>query len=286
MKCFFTSDLHGDAKKYYTLFSYIKNEQPDAVFIGGDLLPIHAKGTEYISSFVQTNIIDKISILQKTYDLSTRFFLIMGNDDPFIYEQLFIEADRRGIIEYMHNRTVPFWNLFITGYNFIPPTPFQLKDWERYDISYYVDLGTIPLEQGKFTKDITIPELKERTIKEDLQKLANNAPIEKTIFLFHAPPYKTLLDRAALDGKMIDHAPVDVHIGSIAIKRFIEKQQPLITLHGHVHETTRITGSWKQQIGRTYLFSGAHDGSELSLVRFDTHQLNRAKRELIDTEKS
>jgi len=41
--------------------------------------------------------------------------------------------------------------------------------------------------------------------------------------VLHSPPYDTGLDRAALDGRSVDHAPLDVHVGSIAIRRFIER---------------------------------------------------------------
>jgi len=283
VKCFFTSDIHGDINKYKTLFSQIKKEQPDAVFLGGDLLPIHFKGPQYIESFIQNELMTPIASLKNNFDVQTRFFIIMGNDDPHSYEKKFLTADSKGIIKYMHNNTTPFWHLFVTGYSYVPPTPFQLKDWERYDVSYYLDLGTIPLEEGRYTRDISLQDIKEKTIKDDLAHLATHAPVEKTIFLFHSPPYKTNLDRAALDGKMIDHAPLDVHIGSIAIKRFIEKYQPVLTLHGHVHESASITGSWKQHIGRTYMFSAAHDGPELSLIRFDTNNLSKATRELLHT---
>ncbi|MEJ2636882.1 MAG: hypothetical protein P8184_16535 [Calditrichia bacterium] len=102
-----------------------------------------------------------------------------------------------------------------------------------------------------------------------------------SIFLFHTPPYQTALDRAALDGKMIDYAPLDVHVGSIAVKRFIVGRQPLITLHGHVHESARITGKWQEKIGRTYAFSAAHDGPELALVKFDPEHPEKARRELL-----
>ena len=80
---------------------------------------------------------------------------------------------------------------------------------------------------------------------------------------------------------MIDHAPVDVHVGSIAIKRFIMKEQPLLTLHGHVHESTRITGNWREKFGETFSFNAAHDGHELSLIRFNTNNLSDATRSLI-----
>ena len=99
--------------------------------------------------------------------------------------------------------------------------------------------------------------------------------------LFHSPPYKTKLDRAALDGKMFDHVPLDVHIGSIAVQRMIEKKQPFLTLHGHVHESASITGAWKDKIGNTCMFSAAHNESELALVRFHPENIKNASRELV-----
>jgi len=80
---------------------------------------------------------------------------------------------------------------------------------------------------------------------------------------------------------MIDHAPMDVHVGSIAIQRFIKRKQPLITLHGHIHESSRITGSWMDREGGTFMFSAAHDGPELALIRFDPDDPESATRELL-----
>jgi Icc-related predicted phosphoesterase len=118
-------------------------------------------------------------------------------------------------------------------------------------------------------------------MKDDLDRLAGTHAVGDSVWLFHSPPHKTALDRAALDGVMVDHAPVDVHVGSIAIRRFIEARQPLVTLHGHIHESARLTGHWWERIGRTYAFSAAHDGPELSLVRFDPNDPANATRELI-----
>ena len=39
MTCFFVSDLHGKIERYETLFSCIRQDQPAAVFLGGDLFP-------------------------------------------------------------------------------------------------------------------------------------------------------------------------------------------------------------------------------------------------------
>ena len=90
-----------------------------------------------------------------------------------------------------------------------------------------------------------------------------------------------MLDRAALDGRMIDHVPLDVHVGSVAIRKFILSRQPRITLHGHIHESAAITGSWSQQLGDTWCLGAAHRGPELCLVAFDPADPARATRRLL-----
>jgi Icc-related predicted phosphoesterase len=75
--------------------------------------------------------------------------------------------------------------------------------------------------------------------------------------------------------------PLEPHVGSIAVRRFIEARRPLLTLHGHVHESARLSGRWQERLGRTLLLSAAHDGPELALVRFDLDDLSSATRELL-----
>jgi hypothetical protein len=121
------------------------------------------------------------------------------------------------------------------------------------------------------------------TIAGDLDVLAGGDDLGAAIFLFHCPPYKTPLDRAALDGRSIDYVPLDVHVGSIAIRRFIEARAPRVTLHGHVHESARLTGEWRLQLADTHALSAAHDGAALALVRFDPDRPEEATRELIES---
>ena len=276
----FISDLHGKKRRYNMLFKAIEKEKPDGVFIGGDLLPGGFGINIDIDKFLQDVFLSKVSRLKRS-GIKTKFFTILGNDDPRVYENLLIDAEKDNLIEYVHNHTVSFENLFVTGYSYIPPTPFRLKDWEKYDVSQYVDVGAISPEKGVRTIEVSKDKIRYSTITEDLKELSKKAPVEKTIFLFHSPPYNSYLDRADLDEKIIDHASVDVHVGSIAIQRFIEKKQPFLTLHGHVHESTRITGHWKERFGKTHSFNAAHDGSELALVRFRTDDLENATRVLI-----
>lgn len=281
LNCIFVSDLHGKKKRYNRLFQIILNETLDAVFLGGDLLPNQFTLDSNMDEFIEDKIFSNIRKIKENADKEIRFFVILGNDDPRVFEKNFLDADDEGLIDYIHNKTVNFADMFVTGYSYVPPTPFQLKDWEKYDVSQYVDVGVVPPENGIRTIEVSEDKIRYATIAEDLKRLSKNTSVEKTIFLFHSPPYNSYLDRADLDGKIVDHAPVDVHIGSIAIQRFIKKKQPLLTLHGHVHESARITGYWKERFGKTYSFNASHDGSELALVRFKTIDLENATRELI-----
>ncbi len=284
--CFFASDLHGHPDRYLSLFEAITAEKPAAVFLGGDLLPsgrpvpesLDLGRQDFIADFVEVHLRRLQENLGPRYP---RIFLILGNDDPRAHEAALSIGARRGTWEYVHERRVSFGGYDVYGYACVPPTPFQLKDWERYDVSQYVDPGCIPPEEGRWTVPVAEHLIRHATMKEDLQILVGRASLDKAIFLFHSPPYQTALDRAALDGKSIDHVPLDVHVGSIAIRRFIEARRPLITLHGHVHESARLTGDWRQQVGPTWCYTAAHDGPELALVRFDPSAPELATRELL-----
>jgi len=284
--CLFVSDLHGRVDRYVKLFRAIEEIKPTAVFLGGDLLPSGLIDYQPEESDWKDFVNDIIArgfqkLRDQLKDQYPQVFLILGNDDCRFEEAAFTEAASCGLWIYAHNHHTKLGSYDVYGYAHVPPTPFQLKDWERYDVSRFVDPGCISPEEGGHSIPVAANKLRYSTIQDDLQQLVGNQVMEHTIFLFHTPPYKTNLDRAALDGKMIDHVPLDVHVGSIAVSRFIETRQPLLTLHGHIHESARLTGSWQDSIGRTQMFTAAHDGPELALVRFDLDNLTSATRELL-----
>lgn len=271
---FFVSDLHGRVDRYDRLFEIIARDKPVAVLFGGDLLPGGfaglREGGQAAPDFVLDFLVARLEALRARMGLAyPRLFVILGNDDPRTVEGSIGEGAVRGVWEHLHARWSSCAGYDVFGYACIPPTPFQLKDWERYDVSRYVDPGCISPEEGRRSVPVAENEIRYGTIQDDLADLFADRNVERAVCLFHSPPYNTKLDRAALDGKMVDHAPLDVHVGSLAIRRFIEERQPLLTLHGHVHESARLTGGWRDQIGRTHCLSAAHDGPELALVRFD-----------------
>lgn len=286
MRCFFASDLHGKKSRYEALFHAIAAERPQAVFLGGDLLPggaflaSHSNNKDecFIAGYIATELGHLRDWLGAEYP---RVFVILGNDDPRVIETAVQTVQNDELWEYINERWVELDSHPILGYGYVPPTPFVLKDWERYDVSRYVDPGCISPEEGQRTVSTEDYNARWATIAKDLDNLSAEIQLDQAVVLFHVPPYQTLLDRAALDGRTHDHAPLDVHIGSVAVRRFIEDRQPVLTLHGHVHESPRITGSWRDRIGITHLFTAAHDGPELALVRFDLDALEQASRELI-----
>jgi Icc-related predicted phosphoesterase len=269
--CFFVSDLHGSAHRYETLFRLLAAERPQALFMGGDLLPsgFTAISESSPGDFIEDTLCTGFRRLRSTLGSEApQVFLILGNDDGRMDEDAIRAGEEEGLWHYSHGRCSAIGEHSVYGYAFVPPTPFMLKDWERYDVSRFVDVGCVSPEEGQRSVPVPENEVRYGTIAEDLKSLTGEDDLSRAVMLFHTPPYQTSLDRAALDGKMVDHVPLDVHVGSMAVRRFIEARQPLVTLHGHIHESARITGSWQEKIGRTICLGAAHDGPELAVVSF------------------
>lgn len=285
-RCLFVSDLHGQPEHYEKLWKAIGETVPDAVFLGGDLLPpvllnagpVNPAQQNFVGGYLAKGFERLRSRLGDRYPA---VFLILGNDDNRLEEPVILDVATTGLWVYAHNRRCRFKQYDVYGYACIPPTPFMWKDWERYDVSRYVPPGSISPEEGYRSIPRPVNEIRHATIQKDLEVLVGGRSVERAIFLFHSPPYETALDRVANDGKMIDFVPLDLHVGSIAIRRFIERREPLLSLHGHIHESARLTGSWKDRIGRTHIFGAAHDGPELALVHFEPANLQGASRDLL-----
>ncbi len=74
-------------------------------------------------------------------------------------------------------------------------------------------------------------------------------PFEKVknlILISHSPPFKTKVDEFIFG----------VHVGSKAIREFIEKNQPILNLCGHVHERA----GFEDRIGKTRVINTGRDG--------------------------
>ena len=206
--CFFTSDLHGNTDRYEKLFNRISDEAPEVVFLGGDLLPsglFSITGYEsIINDFFNDILLHGFLDLKKKLKINyPDVYLILGNDDLRTEETKFIKSESKGVWKYINNKRVKFKNYYVYGYSFVPPTPFRLKDWERYDVSRYIDPGCISPEEGIHSIPVEMNDIKYSTIQNDLELLTNDDDLSKSLFLFHTPPYKTKLDKIAGKSEII-----------------------------------------------------------------------------------
>jgi Icc-related predicted phosphoesterase len=285
--CFFVSDLHGKMSRYEALLKIIKKEKPDYVFIGGDLLPHRRiqpdQPQNHEIDFVQDFLIPKFDKLKAIMDCNyPDIFLIPGNDDLKIFFDKVNEGEKIDLWRNLHNHCVVIGKYRFYGYACVPPTPFRIKDWDRLDVSKEIEIGCIAPTDG-YHSVLPDHDPEKDTIQNDLHFLSNNDNMEFSVFLFHSPPYKTMLDHASLHTVDPDLPSATLNVGSKAIRNFIDEKQPYITMHGHIHESYRNTGEWKQKLARTWSFSAAHDGPELAIIKFELNDPVSATRRLIKT---
>ena len=150
-----------------------------------------------------------------------RCFMAPGNDDFLSIDPAIESSD---FVEFAENRVLRLddtHEMITTGYS--NPTPWQTE------------------------RELPEPELRER-----IEGMARGAETpENLVAVLHPPPYHSGLDDAPelnenlemkLSAAGVEMAPV----GSTAVREFIEQSQPLLGLHGHVHE-----GKGAVNIGRT-----------------------------------
>jgi len=211
MKIIYATDLHGNPQLYERVLKEAGKKEIAALVIGGDMAPFLGFG----AMRVQRAFLEYYLVprLERFAISGKPVFVMMGNDDFGINSDLLEKAELGGALKLMHNKVFQLGRFSIAGYSCIAPTPFMLKDWEK----------------------------SEDEIAADLRKLSSKTDAGRTVFVFHAPPANTELD-VLYNGS---------HAGSTAVLGFIKRKQPMLTLHGHIHESPQLTGSWKQKIGRT-----------------------------------
>ncbi len=278
--------MHGDPSLYELLFEYIEARRPDALFLAGDLLPPLGVQRRFLGfdgvDFVNRFLVRRLAALRERLGPSyPAIYLILGNDDVRFEEGSVFIAGTERVWTYAHGRRLRLEGRAVYGYCCIPPSPFLLKDWERYDVSRYVDPGCVSPEDGMLSVPRSTRDRRHATIAAELDDLIGEDEVSRAIFLFHVPPYRSALDTADLAGRSVEGVPLDPHVGSIAVRRMIEQRRPYLTLHGHVHEAYRLTGSFKEQIGATWCFSAAHDGEGLAIVEFKLSSPQDARREVL-----
>ena len=158
---------------------------------------------------------------------SFKVYMAPGNDDHLEVDQVI--EDSAAIVN-CNNRNVMVGNHEMITFSWTNPTPWNT-----------------PREKPDEELE---PMLEELVAKVQDKKNA--------IFNFHAPPYGFALDLAPeLTKDLIQAADRKIHVGSRAVAKMIEDYQPLLGLHGHIHESRGV-----QKIRRTTIINPGSEYSE------------------------
>jgi uncharacterized protein len=143
-----------------------------------------------------------------------RILTAPGNDDPWLVDDVLRDhgGERVALVEGEVVEVAPGHELLTTGWTNKTP-------WD------------------------TPREYPEEAIAERLERLAGKlSNPASAIFNLHVPPYDSRLDTAPLLGQDLRvrtsmGAVVTAPVGSTAVRAAIERHQPLLSLHGHIHES-------------------------------------------------
>ena len=257
----YTADLHGSRELYTEAFSLARKLGVRAVILGGDLAP-HATVLEQ-RSFYHEFLVPLLREFRQEKG-SPDLFYIMGNDDWGANLPVLRDS---GIerFHYIHCAVRPFLDaIWIAGLGSVTLTPFALKDWERWEEGLS---GPVRLDGFRSREDGTVHpfDFRGRELDEwigrDLDTLGRELLPERRplVCAFHGPPHGTALDQI--------HG--EVHVGSREVRKFIEARRPLLSLHGHIHESPAVSGKFADRVGSTICVNpGQRMGSTLHAVWF------------------
>ena len=264
MRVLYTSDVHGDEGHYGKLLVAAESVKPDLVILGGDLLPDDSALEPETLGHGQPEYVKTVFRKYMT-DLRGRcgcqgILTIFGNHDWGSSVPAMEELARDGLVTVLdHRRCVGIDGLNFVGYSCTPPTPWFVKDFERLDRpgdrppliggARWDARFSRPVQHGAKLLFEDVP-----TIEEELASLS--APADPWVFVAHAPPVDTHLDRA------FGNKP----FGSVSIRKAIERHQPLLSLHGHIHESPSVSGRWRDTLGKTVAVNPGQSSRHLSYV--------------------
>lgn len=167
---------------------------------------------------------------QKLKGSNVRLFVTAGNDDEFAIDPILNASE---VVHHADQKVVSIdeeHEMISSSYSNITP-------W-------------------KCPRDVT-----EEALAEKIESMAGQVKnMKNCIFNLHVPPVDSTLDNAPLLDENL--MPVDsgqrmVGVGSSAVRKAIEKHQPLLGLHGHIHESKGFTN-----IGRTLCMNPGSTYSE------------------------
>lgn len=248
MKFLYATDLHGDKDKYNKLLELAIDGDIKLIVNGGDMLPKqcdrHIEQPIFINEFLR-------EYFRKCEQQKIDYLAMLGNDDLQSLDKLFSNVCN----EFSNVYDIAGTKADINGYefigmNFILDHPFGCKDRVVTE-KHYIPQRQLGMVAGISTEtdyDRIYNWLEYSTTNlSQMCDILNQLPVpqnpEKSIFISHMPPAGLRLGQLRYQ---------DLDIGSIDIYEFLKEKQPLLSLHGHIHESPDTQkGKWINQILNT-----------------------------------
>jgi hypothetical protein len=297
-RLFFATDVHGSEPTFKKFVNAGKVYGADALILGGDITgkmitPIvrQLDGT-YVSHFLEQKQIvkteEELKDLEKRILTTGAYTTLMEQKDYDAIsgeekklDELFRQLMRERLLKWMDlaNERLKDTHIvcYMTGGNDDAQDIVDLiKDTDHVrnpdnKVVYIDDIHEMAsLGWGNPTPWKTPRECSDEEIGERVEKLVSNVKdMNNAVFNFHIPPKDSELDDAAqLDTSFYPPRPIykggqimTFGAGSQSIRNAIEKRQPLLGLHGHIHESKGA-----RKIGRTLCVNPGSEYGE-SIIR-------------------
>ena len=276
MKIFFATDIHGSEicwRKFLNAAAFYK---ADMVILGGDvtgkvMIPIvEHNGYWQVTVRGESMRIENREALEEVQNqIRNRgsYPAIVSPDELQFLSEQEGEVDRRFSAEMQHS--LDRWldmadtklkggqiGCILNGGNddiFEIDEMIESSPRVTFAEGKVLDLGGFSMVSMGWTNPTpwdTFREAPEAELAKKIEAVAQHVPdMGRTIFNFHAPPFGTGLDDApALDENLrpMHGGAVMKPVGSVAVRDAINKHQPLLSVHGHIHESRGI-----KKMGRT-----------------------------------
>jgi len=276
MRVFFATDIHGSEVCWRKFLNSAAFYKADLVVLGGDvtgkvMVPIVAHNG-YWQAVVRGETIRmetqaELDEVQKSIRNKGSYPAIVSPDELKNLSEEEGAVDRRFSVEMV--RSLDRWLDMADGKLKGGQIPCILNGgnddiWEIDDIiesspcvtfgeAKSLDLEGFHLVSMGWTNPTpwdTFREAPEEQLKEKIDAVVGQIPdMERAIFNFHAPPYGTGLDEAPeLDTNLrpTHGGAVMKPVGSKAVRDAINSYQPMLSVHGHIHESRGV-----KKMGRT-----------------------------------
>jgi len=270
LKIMALADVHQSENHWKMLVKAVQDNRPDLVVIAGDLLP------KYDGILAQVSFVPQLR--EHAFNIKecgSELILILGNDDNQLVIPEMIKGDDQGLWHYVADRVKEVKGYQFCGCPWIRDYPFAYKYWVAPDSSEEVFIDPVQLGPPAVINSENEIELifdlktyleKKVSVTKSLEDMASQVNIlAHSIWLIHDPPVNMEFDLCATGDK----------VGSPAVYRFLAEKQPLLSIHGHIHEAPVYNGGiWAGKLGNTMCIQPGQPEDYLHYVIFNLENGN------------